>query len=1316
MIHNSARFLPRSHLERLLRGLRQRTQAGAQESARRLEELRSELQRIEQEAADNEQILHSRHQQQIVATITAWDEQRQEAWDAAERRAFHAVTSTSSEERQVRADAKRQGDEATAEAKRRVADIEKRFLRSKDKTVAKLTKLKRRIERLAGELGIVEHETVTLLAQRGINPEPFSTSLPENLPASSLAAMAACQEQIALSRQLLQKLGENRLSRSIESVRFWLVCAAIGAVVAAALGGLGVLPWLIAALAGVIVAVFLGLAALVAVHPWIRRMVKAEYPQLHAALTLAWQYQRAAAHLATLENDAALRRIAQKRDQRFAEAAQWRENVLKELSTQLKQQMLRLRSHAALERMAVKEQLTRSLAEVDAQGHQQQHSDAQSQAASLAQQQAEVQAERQRIASLIERTRTSSTLRIHAASQRAVEWLQRGRRWNQTHFPRWEQLAGEHDWPQLPRPILPLGTVRAESLLPESVVLDAGNSVLAPVNFEPLRDRYLTITVDPSLPASQNLIRSLILRALTTLPPGKTQVAVIDPPGLGRDYGWLMHLGDYDPELVTHRVWTQAPHIAKHLTHLALKAEDFIQQSLRNQYATIEQYNRDAGPLAEPYRLLVWTAFPLGLDDQSWKPLQSLLDSGARCGIIPIFLIDPAQPWEQPERRELLMRRGLHVRWEGAPPQLHADAPGIEPLAIEPAEAPDEATAQAVVHEIGRRAMLASRVEVPLVGIAPPRDQWWQADSSPSLEIPIGQSGVGRVQSLKLGTGTAQHAIVAGKTGSGKSTLLHAIIASAAAKYSPDRLRLVLLDFKKGVEFQAYSQAELPHADIIGIESQREFGLSALEYVDRCIQLRGQMFRDAGVQDLQSWNLVRPDRQMPRMLIVIDEFQELFVEDDKLTSQVSLILDRIVRQGRSFGVHAILSSQTLAGAYSLPRTTMGQMAVRIALQCDAADAQIIFADDNPAASRLNHPGQAIYNDQGGRVEGNHPMQIGWLTKSELIEWLGALPGRGYHNADSSTNLLGRTVVFDGNRAATFDPEAAARAIETARSQLNPDACWCVVGESVAISPAVTLPLTDQAGRNAMIVGGDDAPMASVLLAIARSFAEHYAAAKRSPQLAVIQAARPTDALCLAVPERLRELPAQVEVADARSAEGLLAQLHATLKSRVDAADTHAQWQPILLSIINIGRLRSLRPEDEFGLGSFGEAKLTPDKQLEELLRDGPSHLIHVVITAENANTIGRWLGRAALREIEIRLLMQMGANDSTHLIDSVAAAHLGSHVMLLHDDATSTQARFRPYEFQSLTAPRSQGAPAANVSATPAQPPAISPIGQNLRE
>ena len=75
---------------------------------------------------------------------------------------------------------------------------------------------------------------------------------------------------------------------------------------------------------------------------------------------------------------------------------------------------------------------------------------------------------------------------------------------------------------------------------------------------------------------------------------------------------------------------------------------------------------------------------------------------------------------------------------------------------------------------------------------------------------------------------------------------------------------------------------------------------------------------------------------MPRMLLIVDEFQEFFVEDDALAANANLLLDRLVRQGRAFGIHVLLGSQTLGGAYSLARSTLGQVGVRIALQCSEA--------------------------------------------------------------------------------------------------------------------------------------------------------------------------------------------------------------------------------------------------------------------------------------------------------------------------------------------------------------------------------------------
>lgn len=85
----------------------------------------------------------------------------------------------------------------------------------------------------------------------------------------------------------------------------------------------------------------------------------------------------------------------------------------------------------------------------------------------------------------------------------------------------------------------------------------------------------------------------------------------------------------------------------------------------------------------------------------------------------------------------------------------------------------------------------------------------------------------------------------------------------------------------------------------------------------------------------------------------MDEFQELFNEDDRIAGDAATLLDRLVRQGRAFGLHVVLGSQSMAGAYAIARSTIGQMGVRIALQCNENDSRLILSEDNPAARMLS---------------------------------------------------------------------------------------------------------------------------------------------------------------------------------------------------------------------------------------------------------------------------------------------------------------------------------------------------------------------------
>ncbi len=207
-------------------------------------------------------------------------------------------------------------------------------------------------------------------------------------------------------------------------------------------------------------------------------------------------------------------------------------------------------------------------------------------------------------------------------------------------------------------------------------------------------------------------------------------------------------------------------------------------------------------------------------------------------------------------------------------------------------------------------------MEVPFAHIAPSDADLWTLEKTSELRVPIGRTGATKLQYLAIGKGTRQHALLAGKTGSGKSTLFHVMITNLALWCSPEQVEFYLIDFKKGVEFKCYATNRLPHARVVAIESDREFGLSVLQRIDDELRRRGDLFRQLGVQDVAGYKRAGGTEAIPRSLLIIDEFQEFFVEDDKIAQTASLLLDRIVRQGRAFGIHVLLGSQTLGGAYT----------------------------------------------------------------------------------------------------------------------------------------------------------------------------------------------------------------------------------------------------------------------------------------------------------------------------------------------------------------------------------------------------------------
>ena len=180
------------------------------------------------------------------------------------------------------------------------------------------------------------------------------------------------------------------------------------------------------------------------------------------------------------------------------------------------------------------------------------------------------------------------------------------------------------------------------------------------------------------------------------------------------------------------------------------------------------------------------------------------------------------------------------------------------------------------------------------------------------------------------------------------------------------------------------------------------------------MRLRADRFRDAGVQDLNGYRNAPGTPPLPRILLLVDEFQEFFVEEDKLAQEAALLLDRLVRQGRAFGVHVQLGSQSLGGAFTLARSTLGQMAVRIALQCSEVDSLLILAENNLAAKWLLPTGRGHLQRRQRRARGK-PLLPGRLALRRAARRLPEADAR--HGRRARSRCCARTpIVFEGDAA------------------------------------------------------------------------------------------------------------------------------------------------------------------------------------------------------------------------------------------------------------------------------------------------------------
>lgn len=763
-------------------------------------------------------------------------------------------------------------------------------------------------------------------------------------------------------------------------------------------------------------------------------------------------------------------------------------------------------------------------------------------------------------------------------------------------------------------------------------------------------------------------LQSVLLRITATFPAGKLRLILIDPVGLGANVAGFMNLPE---QIIGSKAWTEPPQIEQQLADLSAHMENVIQKYLRLDYKSMEEYNHYAGEVAEPYRFLGVINFPANFTDASAKRLVSIASNGPRSGVYLICTIDADLPLPYGFNLADLLRTGSVIEATGNDKFVWKVAE-LDQLDLVLDTPPPTDQFNRIISPIGELAKKRDRVEVPFGKVMPSKQVWWSDNTSLELKAPLGRRGAREIQYLELGQGTQHYALMAGKPGSGKSTLLHVLIVNLALKYAPEELILYLVDFKKGVEFKDYAEFELPHARVIGIESEREFGLSVLKEIQQEMNLRGDMFRQVNYQDLHTYRL-KTKKRLPRILLIVDEFQRLFSEDDRLADEAASILAHIVQQGRAFGIHVLLASQTLADAYAVGRPTYDKMNVRIALQCTEADSRLILGEDNGAARLLSRPGEAVYNALNGLEEGNNFFQVAWLPDEERETYLKLIRKM----ADNAQYIPeSPQIVFEGNIPSRISANTVFwKSIHASNWPETDKAVKVFLGESTEINPPHTTTLIRPQARAGILILGQNERVSYSLI----STAWISLCANMHPDHAlffVVDFSRVDDPWAKVLATIKSAVPHNVRLARSGDFRDILFQVEEITNQRIQK-DSPVD-QKVFLILAGLHRARELRETDQYG--SLGETS----QAMAHICREGPDLGVHVIAWCDTFGSLTRVLDRRVIPEFDIRIALQMGEDDSNQFIESPKAKDLGPNRAYLYDlDRIGILEKFRPYELVS---------------------------------
>lgn len=802
---------------------------------------------------------------------------------------------------------------------------------------------------------------------------------------------------------------------------------------------------------------------------------------------------------------------------------------------------------------------------------------------------------------------------------------------------------------------------------------------------------------ESSLKSSESFMQSIIVRTALML-PHQARYTLLDPAGNGLAFPMRKQLA---------QVRESSGDVRRDLDMVIKDIQRIIADYLNQEIRSLEKVAPNIRA-NEKFQFVFAADFPNKYDRRAIEALQSIANTGMPAGVY--LFIQYNQSNELP--RDMSMDNFKNAFYVDASNLSKSYSIGGCSFRLRSDSVPEERLQGLMFRKLGETKPPERIINWDDVATIDQKD-WWTCNSGTIISTPMGLIGSGSELNVWFGVNRdgqpCAHGMLGAMTGSGKSNLYHVLIAGLATRYGPEELRLYLIDGKNGVEFQYYR--DLPHAEVISLRSSPELSRSVLaELIDE-MKHRNDMFTSVGVSDLPAYRAQgQTAGKLPRILLLIDEYQELFEGDKEGVASDYLL--RLAQQGRSAGIHMLLASQRFGAAGMLnQKGVFGNIHLRMAMQMARDDIEALTEFGRNGKSLIatcDLPGKIVFNDRSGDDDSNRLGKVAYLTpeqRTEIVNILmekaqglpeGSLPQRVVFDGQAPPNLLDNPYLFNlaSRHKRWFDTneleeyvrlpfqEGGLGILEWFSSEC-PRIAW--MGQEFNVRGQAKIVFRRDAAENVLIIGNNNNARYGMIAGIIASICVNLG--PNNTEFAIYDGSAigaEWRNVLLTIRESLITAGGFSEnYVDDSAVEALIEELCRELDRRNQLSDIEkSQSSSIFVVMTELERIRKLRRSpDKFG--SMVDSPL--GEKLRRLYVEGSFVGIHLVLSFSAVTSMQYIIDpKRGLINFRHRIALQMSEDESHAFLHSRGASRLQSQgseqIRALYVDTNGNKETiFRPY-------------------------------------